>query len=238
MALPGILIDIAGKAFGEREVIGPLAFSVERGEFIALIGPSGCGKTTLLNLLAGLDSDFDGAIHFADPAGGRPAYVFQAPRLMPWLTVAQNIELVYGDAPADTARLLRQFGLEDCRGAFPSQLSGGMRRRVALARAFAIEPGLLLLDEPFLSLDQPSANRLRDLLTEQWQAQDSSVIFVTHALEEALALADRILFLSRSPMQLLHEYRVETERPRRIGSAALAAEADHLLQLFPDLLQG
>ena len=238
MALPGILIDIAGKAFGEREVIGPLAFSVERGEFIALIGPSGCGKTTLLNLLAGLDSDFDGAIHFADPVGGRPAYVFQAPRLMPWLTVAQNIELVYGDAPADTGRLLRQFGLEDCRRAFPSQLSGGMRRRVALARAFAIEPGLLLLDEPFLSLDQPSANRLRGLLTEQWQAQGSSVIFVTHALEEALALADRILFLSRSPMQLLHEYRVETGRPRRIGSAALAAEADRLMQLFPDLLQG
>ncbi len=238
MALPGILIDISRKAFGGRDVIGPFSFSVERGEFIALVGPSGCGKTTLLNLLAGLDPEFDGIIRFEDSSVRRPAYVFQAPRLMPWLTVEQNIELVYTDVSNDTGRLLHQFGLADCAGAFPSQLSGGMRRRVALARAFAVEPGLLLLDEPFLSLDQPSANRLRNLLIEQWQAHGSSVIFVTHALEEALALADRVLFLTRSPMQLLREHRVESPRPRQIGSAAIAAEADRLLQIYPDLLQG
>ncbi len=235
MALPGILIEIEGKDFDGREVIGPLRLQLDPGEFIALVGPSGCGKTTLLNLVAGLDRNYAGNIRLPSP---RLGYVFQAPRLMPWLTVRQNLELVYREAVIDTPALLQQFGLADCAESFPSRLSGGMRRRVALARAFAIEPELLLLDEPFLSLDQPSANQLRDLLIEQWQARGSSVVFVTHALDEALALADRILFLSQKPMRLLSEYRVETPRPRRVGSEAIAREATALLEKHPELLRG
>lgn len=235
MALPRILIEIEQKRFDQRRVIGPLSLQLEAGEFVALVGPSGCGKTTLLNLVAGLDGNFDGDIGLPSR---RLGYVFQSARLMPWLSVRQNLELVYREAVIDTPVLLRQFGLADCADAFPSQISGGMRRRVALARAFAIEPDLLLLDEPFLSLDQPSANQLRDLLIEQWQARGSSVIFVTHALDEALALADRIIFLSQSPMRLLREYRVATARPRRVGSEPIAREAAALLERHPDLLLG
>ncbi len=185
--------------------------------------------------MAGLDREFDGEISLSSR---RLGYVFQSPRLMPWLSVRQNLELVDREAAIDTPALLRRFGLETCADAFPSQLSGGMRRRVGLARAFAIEPELLLLDEPFLSLDQPSANQLRELLIEQWQTRRSSVIFVTHAIDEALALADRILFLRQDPMRLLREYRVETPRPRRVGSEAIAREAAVLLEAYPGLLDG
>lgn len=235
MALSRILIDVRQKDFAGRQVIGPFTLTLESGEFVALVGPSGCGKTTLLNLVAGLEREFDGDIRVPTI---RLGYVFQAPRLMPWLSVRQNLELVYAENAVDTRLLLQRFGLEDCADVFPSRLSGGMRRRVALARAFAIEPDLLLLDEPFLSLDRPSANQLRDLLVEQWQARGSSVIFVTHALEEAIALADRILFLSHNPMRLLREYRVESPRPRSVGSEAVAREASELLEKFPGLLHG
>ena len=238
MALPGILIDVRQKRFDRHLVIGPLALQLEHGEFTALVGPSGCGKTTLLNLVAGLDRAFDGDIDFARATSPRLGYVFQSARLMPWLSVRQNLELVDGEDATASAALLRQFGLYECQDAFPSQLSGGMRRRVALARAFLIEPDLLLLDEPFLSLDQPAANQLRDLLIDQWQARGSSILFVTHALDEAIALADRILFLSRQPMTLMREYRVRAPRPRRVGDAAVAAEANLLLEKYPGLLQG
>ncbi len=238
MALPGLVVNITSKAFGSQVVIENFSLTLGQGEFISLVGPSGCGKTTLLNLIAGLDTQFDGDIRHNGAEQIRLGYVFQSPRLMPWLTVMQNLELVCGDCVTEPNKILDQFGLSDCVQAFPSQLSGGMQRRLSLARAFSIEPNLMLLDEPFLSLDLPSANQLRDLLTEQWRQRSSSVIFVTHALEEALALSDRVLFLSSKPMQLIHEYRVETSRPRRMGCEALEREARRLLQKFPDLLSG
>ncbi len=238
MALPGILIDVRRKAFDGRDVIGPFSLALEAGEFVALVGPSGCGKTTLLNLVAGLDTRFDGEIGTHGGISRRLGYVFQSPRLMPWFTVRQNLELVDVDGTIDVQTVLRLFGLDACADVYPSRLSGGMQRRVAMARAFAIEPDLLLLDEPFLSLDRPSANQLRDLLVEQWQQRQSSIIFVTHALDEALALSDRVLFLNANPMRLLREYRVSTARPRRVGSEDIEREARALLREFPDLLEG
>ena len=167
------------------------------GQFSCLIGPSGCGKSTLLNIINGLDPQFEGTLKLAqDAAPARVATLFQTPRLMPWLTVLENVLLVLpagADSRQRAVELLNQMGLEAVLNAYPSRLSGGMQRRVALARAFAIRPQILLLDEPFVSLDMPVANRLRELLLDMWQQHDSTVLFVTHDLREALALGNLAL---------------------------------------------
>ena len=229
----------AGKA--AHSALSALNFQVPGGQFVCLVGPSGCGKTTLLNLIGGLDDGYDGTIEFGDSdAERRIGFMFQSPRLMPWLTVLENVRLVTNSrADSDRAReLLVQMGLADVLDAYPSTLSGGMRRRVALARAFAIEPQLLLLDEPFVSLDQPIAERLRTLLLELWQARPTTVLFVTHDVREALSLADRILFLSATPGRLVYDMEVSLPRPRHIDDPAVEAERRHLLVARPGLLAG
>ena len=184
----------------ERHVLGPLAIGLRRGEIVALTGPSGCGKSTLINLVAGLDRDFAGRIE--RPAGSRLAVVFQEPRLLPWRTVTQNLELVLPDRPDTAGRIaavLEEVGLGDAARTFASRLSLGMARRAALARAFVIRPDLLLLDEPFASLDVPTAHRLRLLLLDLMRAHGVTGLFVTHDLDEAVMLADRLVVLSASP---------------------------------------
>src|ERR687897_1267451 len=170
---------------------------------MALFGPSGCGKSTLLNLVAGLDSDFAGEVLLPEPA--RIAYVFQEPRLLPWLTVEDNLALVLADDPQSDAKIaqwLGEMGLADVRAVFPTRLSLGMARRVALARAFIIQPTLLLMDEPFVSLDEPTADRLRRLLLDALRAHPATVLFVTHNLREAITLADRIALLTPAPARV------------------------------------
>lgn len=179
-----------------------LRFEAAAGEFLCLFGPSGCGKTTLLNIVAGLDRDFEGRVTLPTAAGRRQpviGYVFQTPRLLPWRTVEQNIALVAPDKTETVDDLLRATGLEEFRHAYPERLSVGMARRVALARAFAAKPDILLLDEPFVSLDEATAERLRSLLLEIWQARPTTVLFVTHDPREAVMLADRIVLLTPSP---------------------------------------
>jgi NitT/TauT family transport system ATP-binding protein len=220
-----------------------LEFTVPQGQWLCIVGPSGCGKTTLLNLLAGLDRDVEGDIQIAD---GResPApigYVFQTPRLMPWLTVRDNVRLALpdpgqGDGPAE--RLLAEMNLTQFLDAYPRQLSGGMQRRVALARSFVTEPRLLLLDEPFLSLDAPAAQRLRQLLLALWQRRPTTVVFVTHDLREALQLADRILFLSHRPGRIVRDLEVNLPRPREADSSEIEALRRCLLAEDPELLSG
>ena len=238
-----LIVNLKSKAFANGlETIRDLQFTVQTGEFVALVGPSGTGKTTLLNMLAGLESSELGAIQVSTTA---LSYMFQEPRLMPWLTVEENIRLVL-EVPAlktDTARLdrlnliLTQLGLERFRRAFPKQLSGGLKRRVALARAFVTQPALLLMDEPFQSLDEPSAQELRQLLVSLWQTRHPTVVFVTHSLTEALQLADRILFLSARPAQLILDYTVPLARPR-VQLSTLQALQEQLLQQYPLLLSG
>ncbi len=181
-------------------VLKDVAIDVPENGFVALFGPSGCGKTTLLNLLAGLDQDFEGEIDRRET--DRIAYVFQEPRLLPWLTVEDNLKLVLDDN-ADAGALidlwLGEMGLSDVRDVFANRLSLGMARRVALARAFVVRPRVLLMDEPFVSLDEPTAQRLQHLLLDTLQMHPAAVVFVTHSLREAITLADRILFLSKSP---------------------------------------
>ncbi|HEX7969626.1 MAG TPA: ATP-binding cassette domain-containing protein, partial [Stellaceae bacterium] len=199
-------VSVARKVYrAERRELLALAgvdFAVPTGQFACIVGPSGSGKTTLLSLIAGLDHAYDGKIHRGGEAQGRLGMVFQTPRLMPWLNVRDNVCLALEPAPGSSARaekMLAEMQLGAYLDAFPGQLSGGQKRRVALARAFVNDPDLLLLDEPFQSLDAPTAQHLRDLLLALWSRRRPTILFVTHDLREALSLADRVLFLSAGP---------------------------------------
>jgi ABC-type nitrate/sulfonate/bicarbonate transport system ATPase subunit len=203
-------------------VIENLTLEVPPNGFMALFGPSGCGKSTLLNLVAGLDPDFTGEVALPEPA--RIAYVFQEPRLLPWLTVEDNLKLVLEDEPESEAKIdqwLAEMGLADVRAVFPTRLSLGMARRVALARAFIIQPTLLLMDEPFVSLDEPTAERLRRLLLDTLRTHPATVLFVTHNLREAITLAGRIALLAPAPTRVLREVEVPLAPEQRFDAAAV-----------------
>ena len=196
---------------GRLQVLGELALSLESGAVAALVGPSGCGKTTLLRIIAGLDHDFEGGVSI--PAQGMLGMVFHEPRLLPWRTVEQNVRLAAPDASEDEVEMLfAALGLAAHRNHFPGELSLGLARRVALARAFAVKPDLLLLDEPFVSLDNALAARLRDELAELVKRRPVTTLLVTHNVEEAIDLADRLYLLSASPARVLAE--VPIARPR------------------------
>jgi ABC-type nitrate/sulfonate/bicarbonate transport system ATPase subunit len=235
-----LVVEIRGKSFAAadgapRLVLRDVAFRIAPGEFVALVGPSGCGKTTLLNLIAGLDADFTGSVRLGDAptAEARLGYVFQQPRLLPWRTVFENIALVLREpaAPGAIERLLDEVGLAGARDAYPARLSLGMARRAAIARALAIAPELLLMDEPFASLDEVTADRLRALVVELWRARPTTVLFVTHDAREAVLLADRILFLSEPPGRLLADLPVKLAREARADRAAVEAARAELFSL-------
>ncbi len=186
-------------------VLKDVTLNVEYGEFVCILGASGCGKTTLLNLVAGLDKNFEG--HIALRAANerrepRIGYVFQSPALLPWRSVGENLRLVMRPDQIGTGierELLAEMGLEGSYDAFPGDLSLGMSRRVALARALVIEPDLLLMDEPFVSLDESKASELRRLLMRFWKARPMTVLFVTHDSREAIQLGQRIIVMAGSP---------------------------------------
>jgi NitT/TauT family transport system ATP-binding protein len=193
-----------------------LSVSVADGEFVCLIGPSGCGKTTVLRLVLGLDRDFDGRIK-PDTSDRRIGVVFQEPRLLPWRTVEENVRLALpADMRAtDLDALFETLGLATMRGFYPGELSLGLARRAAIARAFAIKPALLVLDEPFVSLDEETASRLRKLLTEVWQQRPTMALMVTHDLREAVELADRIVLLTPRPAKLRGVAEIKVPRGER-----------------------
>ena len=227
---------------GAHLALADVRFTLEQGEFACLVGPSGCGKSTLLNIINGLDRQLEGQVRInEDTSTVGISTLFQTPRLMPWLSVLDNVRLVLpkdSEAEARARELLIAMELGEVLGAYPNRLSGGMQRRVALARAFAIQPRLLLLDEPFVSLDAPVANRLRRMLTDLWQVHGTTIMFVTHDLREALALGDRVLFMSSSPGRVVLEYPVNLDRPRRPDDASIAALYEQLLAEHPQLLAG
>jgi NitT/TauT family transport system ATP-binding protein len=231
-------VAIRAKHFANGScAIRNLSFSARPGEFVAIVGPSGAGKTTLLKIISGLDTAFEGQLDL--PTAGRIGFMFQEPRLMPWLTVEKNLRLVAPDvSPQRLHAALEQVGLQDCGSLFPNQLSGGMQRRVALVRAFLIAPQLLLMDEPFQSLDSPTAEQLRTQLLTLWQATKPTVLFVTHNLHEALALADRVLFLSPGPSRIVLDVPLDLSRPRSVDAPAVQALGKQLQQRYPDLLKG
>jgi ABC-type nitrate/sulfonate/bicarbonate transport system ATPase subunit len=226
-------VDIASKTFqnaaGEQhDVIAGVAFALDAGEVGVFVGPSGCGKSTMLRILAGLDHDFQGRV--ARPAGARVGIVFQEPRLLPWRSVEENVRLV---APlADEARLSALFEILELnahRKHFPGELSLGLARRVALARAFAIEPDFLILDEPLASLDDALAARLRDQIAMLVDGRSVMTLLVTHDVDDAVRLGDRLFLLSPRPARLLADLPIATPRGAR-GDAEIAAIKSDIMQ--------
>jgi NitT/TauT family transport system ATP-binding protein len=229
-------IEIKEKSFPDgrgnlrRPILRDVVLSVEEGQFLCILGPSGCGKTTLLNLIAGLDEDFEGRIVLrGDPAEReqlRIAYVFQSPTLLPWRTVSENVQLVMH--PEQIARgldlsLLEAMRLTGYKDAYPKSLSLGMSRRVALARAFAVEPDVLLMDEPFVSLDERTAGELRELLVQTWRNKRTTVLFVTHDSREAIRLAQRMIVLSGSPASVVVDTTVAMTAQQRADPSQIEA---------------
>ena len=219
--------------------LADLRLEVAESEFVCLLGPSGCGKTTLLNCVAGLDRDFDGTIEIQSTKDSRDpviGYVFQNPRLLPWLTVAENIELVLnpGQRASGLAKqLIEETGLGKFRNTYPARLSLGMERRVALVRAFAVQPDILLLDEPFVSLDEPTARRLRRLLRRIWNERPTTIVFVTHDLREAIQLSQRIVLLSPAPARVVADVAVGLNVEQRDDEAAVEALRGQFIRQNP-----
>ncbi len=195
-------VEIFGKHFDGKPVLGDICLALKPGSFNVITGPSGCGKSTLLKIIAGLDGAFNG---FTANTPLRVGFAFQEPRLLPWRTVRENIALVCPD-DQEVEALLEEMNLLEAAALYPSQISLGMARRASLARAIAVNPNLLLLDEPLVSLDEPTADLLRGQLLELWQRRRPTVLMVTHNLREALQLADWILVLGGSPTRLQTEY--------------------------------
>ena len=212
-------VEITGKTFrsaagGTHEVLAPMKFALQSGEVGVLIGPSGCGKSTMLRIILGLDRDFEG--HVARAPEARIGMVFQEPRLLPWRSVEQNVRLAAPDVTdAKLSELFKILELEAHRSHFPGELSLGLARRVALARAFAVEPDLLVLDEPLASLDDALAGRLRDEIATLVANHSVMTLLVTHSLDDAIRLGDRLFFLSPRPARIVQEVPIPIPRAER-----------------------
>ena len=215
--------------FGPIEVFSHLSLKIARGEFVAVVGPSGCGKTTLLNLFSGFLKPSSGNVTYS----GRVRTVYQQDSLFPWQTAAQNIAMgLRGLSEVERERqleeMLRLINLQEFAGHYPHQLSGGMRQRVELARALAGSTDILLLDEPFSSLDYLTRLRLRRELARMLEELPRTVVLVTHDIEEASQLADRILVLSERPARICRELQVALPRPREL-THPLVVETVHAI---------
>lgn len=196
-----------------------LAFSIEERTFTTLIGPSGCGKTTLLRIIAGLDPLYEGKVGGAI-AKHRIGFVFQEPRLLPWRSIGENIALASFDEMSreEIVHFATLAGIEKLVDSFPNELSLGQARRVSLARALAARPKLLLLDEPFVSLDEAMADRLRQILLGIWREQELTILMVSHDVREAIYLSDRLIMLSSQPAHVVAEHLIELSRDERSGA--------------------
>lgn len=217
--------------------IRDFVLDVAQESMTVLMGPSGCGKTTLLRIVAGLDDRFVGKVNV--PEGARIGVMFQEPRLLPWRSVRQNIELVAApDFSAEDLEWLAQaVGIADMLPRYPQELSLGLARRVALARAFATKPDLLLLDEPFVSLDERTADRLRRLLLEVWSARPTTAILVTHNAREAILLADQLVLLAPRPTHVITVETIAVPQAERDPQAIEAIHVD-LLERYPANFSG
>ena len=210
-------IRVERKTFAATTVLNNIQLQLLPRETVSLLGPSGCGKSTLLRIVAGLEKDFQGELR---SRAGEVAFVFQEPRLMPWLTVNANIAFAAKNDPslpaAPDEKLLELLGLKAFQHSFPAQLSGGMAQRTALGRTLFLNPDLILMDEPFSALDYFTRRSLQQMLLNLFQQQKKSVIFVTHDVEEALLLGQRILVMQEGRIKI--DQRIDMEYPRQQAS--------------------
>jgi NitT/TauT family transport system ATP-binding protein len=245
-----VVVDRVAKTYVDRtgravDALEGIEFTVEAEEFVALLGPSGCGKSTLLNVIAGLLAPTSGAAWFdGERPGARPvaAMVFQEFALFPWRTVQQNVEFGLEEAGvaarerADTARrYIEMTGLRGFEARYPHQLSGGMRQRVGIARALAVEPAVLLMDEPFSALDAQTRQLMQEELLHIWERTRKTILYVTHNIQEAVYMADRVVVLSRRPGRVLAEVPVKLPRPRdesMIGEPDFVQAVDRIWSLI------
>ncbi|RJT05433.1 ABC transporter ATP-binding protein [Halococcus sp. IIIV-5B] len=246
---PAILVDEVSKRYeSDRQSIQALddvRFSVGTGEFVCLVGPSGCGKTTLLRAIAGLEPSIDGAVVIdgerIDGPGTDRGMVFQEYGLFPWLTVQENV--CFGLERQGMAReacdnrcyeMLDLVGLDGFADAYPKELSGGMKQRVAVARALAVDPGILLLDEPFGSVDARTRERLQNELLDIWRATEKTTLFVTHEVDEAVVLGDRVLVMGADPGRVVEAVDIDLPRPRSRTDEAFVAYTERVRSLIGD----
>jgi ABC-type nitrate/sulfonate/bicarbonate transport system ATPase subunit len=247
-----VLITDLRKEFATSDgvvaALGPISLEIGASEWVSLVGPSGCGKSTLLNIIAGLTLPTEGSVRLEspEPDEGPPriGLMFQDPRLLPWRSALRNVSLGIEDGmhptqwEAVSRDLLRQVGLSDFANALPYQLSGGMRQRVALARTLAVEPDLMLLDEPLAAVDYVARVRLQRDLESLWHANRWTVLYVTHDPLEALLLGDRVALMSPRPGRIIREIGVDLPRPRRREDPHLMAMLADLIAAMDDSSQG
>ncbi len=243
-------VEVTGlnKWFGDLEALRGIALEVERGEFISVVGPSGCGKTTFLRIVAGLEPASSGTViidgRVVTKPGNDRGFVFQTDNLLPWRTVLSNAmigpEVGGRTGPEEKRRtldLLKLVGLDGFENYYPRQLSGGMRQRVNLARALAIDPEVLLMDEPFASLDAQTREIMQTELLRIWEQGRKTVLFVTHQIDEAVFLSDRVLVFARRPGRLQECVEIKLPRPRSLGikrTPEFVAYVDHIWRLIED----
>ncbi len=231
--------DHITKKFGDLLVLDDISFEVKKGEFLCIVGPTGCGKTTFLNSLTKLNELTAGEIYIdGEPVNLKKhniAYIFQEYSTMPWLTVEQNVRFGLNikkvpeeDQKKRAEEVMEMVGLTKFRDYYPKQLSASMLQRVVIARAFAVHPELLLMDEPYGQLDIELRFKLEDELIKLWQKEKTTIIFITHNIEEAVYMAERCLILSNKPTHIKEETVIDLSRPRNVASPDFIAKRQYI----------
>ncbi|MFD3448215.1 ABC transporter ATP-binding protein [Microbacteriaceae bacterium 4G12] len=222
--MSGLKVNAVTKTFKQKTILQPITFSVQAGEFVSIVGPSGCGKSTLLNMIASIETVDEGTIDYnGDSPKGKVSYMPQQDLLLPWRTALENItlplELEHVPKKQRLAQgmdVLRQFGLAEYANHYPTALSGGMRQRISFLRAYLCNKPLMLLDEPFGKLDAFTKMEVHRWLLDTWEKGKQTIVMVTHDLDEAILLSDRVIILSQQPASIIGDVSIQLARPRTI----------------------
>lgn len=223
-----------------KKVLEDINLTIGRGEFISIIGPSGCGKSTLLRIIGGLDIKYEGIVKFEDKSikapGRERGFIFQDHRLLPWLTVEENIRFSLPESTQNTEKIISKnleiVGLQDVKQAYPKELSGGMAQKVSIARALLNQPKILLLDEPFGALDAMTKMRLQEEMLRLWELEKITMVIVTHDIEEAVYLGQRVIVMDTQPGRIKQIYNIEQSMPRSRTSTEFHRQKDRIYKEF------